>query len=200
MSVSNVIINYDENAPLNGAFTYLQTKFNKTNINDGIVRISASTTVQSLEHPVVRRDIGIGDYWYSDDVNGSWYEVDFIQNNFYLESYVLRAADRDFFSRWQVLGSDDNVHYDVVDDVIDFQKPSVEYSCIRFVCKYPKTRRSFRIVTYGKKFGSNSFKFYLYRLEFYGRFVSKRNRLLSCYCRRRVSYLSIHLVSLTISR
>ena len=152
MISSNVKLRYNPNDPLNGAFTHLQNVFGRSDINNGIVKINASSTVQNLYNPVVIRDFTNGLYWCSNDENGSWYEVDFLQNYFYLKSYVIRTYSHDFFEKWQVLGSNDGVHFDVVDDVTDFEKPTADMHNIHFVCKYPKIRRIFRIVANGKRF------------------------------------------------
>ena len=147
----------------------MQKKFNTTNINEKIVRINSSSSEQNLYNPVIKRDFAINNYWESKDENGSWYEVDFQQNLFYLKNYFIRAATGDFFSKWQVLGSNDGVNYDVVDDVTDFEKPTTDK--LVFKCKYPKVRKIFRIVTNGKRFTGDS-QFVIHRLEFYGSFIS----------------------------
>ena len=171
MISNNVKLSYHSNDPLNGAFTYLQKKFNKEDIHEDIVKITASSTKQNLYNPIIRRDFSLGTYWYSESENGSWYEVDFLQNNFYLKSYLIRTYYWDFFEKWQVLGSNDGVHFDVVDDVTDFKKPTEGHHNIFFKCKYPKMRRIFRIVANGKRF-ADSCHFVIHRLEFYGMFVS----------------------------
>ena len=109
--ITGVRLTYESSSTLNGAFTYLQTYHKRTDINNGIVKISASSVNGDINTPVVKRDLG-SDYWYSNSVNGSWYEVDFLKNNFYLEGYFIRAGPGDFFSKWQVLGSNDRYSYD----------------------------------------------------------------------------------------
>ena len=111
MIIPSLELKYDSSKPLDGAFTYLQTYHKRTDINNGIVKISASSVNGDINTPVVKRDLG-SDHWYSNDVNGSWYEVDFPKNNFYLEGYFIRAHPGDFFSKWQVLGSNDRYSYD----------------------------------------------------------------------------------------
>ena len=170
MITSNVILRYNSNDPLNGAFTYLQKKFNKENVHENIVKINASSTEQNLYNPVIRRDFINGTYWRSKDENCSWYEVDFLQNKFYLKSYVIRNYYLDYFEKWEVLGSNDGKQFDLVDDVKDFQKTAKALHNLFFKCKYPKIRRVFRIVANGKRF-SGDYKFVIHRLEFYGMFV-----------------------------
>ena len=97
MISSNVKLRYNPNYPLNGAFTYLQKKFNKENITEDIVKINTSGTEQNLYNPVIMRDFDTYSYWRSESKNGSWYEVDFLQNIFYLKSYLLRTHSQDFF-------------------------------------------------------------------------------------------------------
>ena len=168
MPITNVHLTYNAKDPLNGAFTYLQKAYNKIDISDGIIKISArGSTSQNMNYPIVNRDLGSG-YWRSSEGNGSWYKVKFLKNNFFLESYFVRAWQYDFFSNWTVLGSNDGIKYDVVDELINFKVPSSWNN--HFVCKYPKARRMFKIVTNGKDF-NNFYRFHIYRLEFFGKFV-----------------------------
>ena len=169
MITSNVRFTYKQSDTLNGAFTYLQKKFNTINIHEKIVKINSSSSEKNLYIPVTNRDCVTDIYWNSKNENGSWYEVDFQQNLFYLTNYFIRAAAHDFFSKWQVLGSNDGVNYDVVDDVTDFKEPTTDN--LVFKCKYPKVRKIYRIVTNGKRFAGD-YIFHMHRLEFYGSFVS----------------------------
>ena len=140
MILSDIEFNFDENSPLNGAFTHMQIAYKKENISDKILKIRASSTVQNLEYPVIKRDESSDYYWCSRGGEpNSWYEVDFLMNRFYLESYVIRACSWDFFEKWQVLGSDDGKHYYVVDNVTEFKKPEPwGEHLFNFVCKFPK--------------------------------------------------------------
>ena len=194
MIASDVKMVYYEHSPLNGAFTYLQKAFNRDNINDGIVKINASSTVQNLESPVVKRNIGTDSPWNSGNKNESWYEVDFLQNNFYLTSYVIRDHAQDFYSTFQVLGSNDGQRFDVVDDVTNFERPEGDaYYNILFKCKYPKRRKIFRIATKGTRFYGDH-NFFIHRLEFYGVFNS-RQFFKTCQRCNNMHYLSIWYIS-----
>jgi hypothetical protein len=197
MISSSVKLGYDPNDPLNGAFTYLQKVFGRSDINNGIVKINASSTVQNLYNPVVIRDFTDNLCWYSSSVNGSWYEVDFLQNDFYLKSYIIRDYYWDFFEKWQVLGSNDGVHFDVVDDVTNFAQPSTGLHNIHFVCKYPKMRRIFRVVANGKRFYGD-YAFVIHRLEFYGMITSSIRGLCgTCRCRNHLrSTLDLSIILL----
>ena len=171
MITSNVRLRFNPNNMLDGAFAYLQKKFNKENITEDIVKINASSTEQYLYCPVIMRNFS-GNYWRSSNESGSWYEVDFLQNLFYLKNYFIRDHANDFFKQWQVLGSNDGIHFDVVDDVKDFPTQSYGMHNILFNCKYPKVRRIFRIVANGRR-NLGDYKFVIHRLEFYGTFISK---------------------------
>ena len=168
MTVPSVRLRYRNSSPFNGAFTYLQKYFNKDEISEDIVKITSKSSGDNLVFPVEKRDLGF-DYFGSCCESDNWYEVDFLQNNFFLESYEIRDYYWDFFPSWEVLGTNDGVHYDVVDNVTGFEQPSVGHHNLHFKCKYPKTRRSFRIIVHGNRFQGDTF-FYIYRLEFYGRF------------------------------
>ena len=169
--ITGVRLAYESSSTLNGAFTYLQTYHKRTDINNGIVKINASSVNGDINTPVVKRDLG-SCYWYSNNENGSWYEVDFLKNKFYLEGYFIRAHPQDYFANWQVLGSYDGENYDVVDEVSNYTRPSSFDNY--FKCKYPKQRRIFKILTNGTRFYGN-YTFYLYRLEFYGRLTTLNN-------------------------
>lgn len=196
MILSNVEVKYDENQPLNGAFAHLQTSFKKTSISDGVVRIRTKSTVQNLALPIENKSFE-NIYWCSKNERESWYEVDFLQNTFYLTSYVIRDYHWDFFEKWQVLGSNDGRHYDVVDDVTDFKQPSYGFHNYHKNCTQPKARRMFRIVAYGKRF-YNDFFFVIHRLEFYGKFVSRLPYLSIRQCRSHISNIFI-IISFMIS-
>ena len=196
MITSNVKIRYNQNEPLNGAFAYLINKFKDQNISEGIVKINVSSTNNKHLVPVIRRDfITDLEYWRSDPINGSWYEVDFLQNNFYLKSYVIRDGERDFFEKWQVLGSNDGIHFDLIDDVKDYPAVSTfNYVNISFKCKYPKTRRIFRIVANGKR-AANDYHFVLHRIEFFGEFVMFRPDFMkTCKCKNYNSHLLFYFI------
>ena len=170
MIISDLEVKYNSNEPLNGAFAHLQIANKKENISQGVVTIKTSTNLNNFELPVIKRDFE-ETYWHSDCENGSWYEVDFLHNHFYLESYVIRAYSQDYFSNWQVIGSNDGKHYDIVDEKTDFPEPlPVTKYNLHFTCKAPKARRTFRIVTNGKRLGGSDYCFYLHRLEFFGKF------------------------------
>lgn len=176
----NVVLNYDSSFPLNGAFTYLQNYTGKTDINNGFVKTNSSSTNTGTDKnfPIVKRDIG--EYnagaWCSNDENRSWYEIEFINYYFYLEGYLIRASPVDFFSDWQVLGSNNGRDYDVIDDVSGNTQPA-SYNNF-FECKYPKTRKKFKIITNGKRFKGDN-HFCIWRIEFFGRF-SSRSKLYDC--------------------
>ena len=167
---SNIELQYHSNAPLNGALKYLQNFTKRTDINNGVVKISARSSVKNLKLPVVKRDLG-DDYFESENENGSWYEVDFLKNNFYLKSYFIRACPWCYFPSWQILGSNDGIKYDVIDEVSGYTQPASYDN--HFECKYPKRRRLFRMITNGKNLNGKSYTFFLRRIEFYGKFVSK---------------------------
>ena len=168
--ITNFDLKYQSGSTLNGAFTYLQNYYGRTDIHNGIVKINVSSTNGNHDKttPIVKRDIGDGT-WGSISENGSWYEVDFLKNKFYLEGYFIRAHPHDFFPNWQVHGSSDGENFDVVDDVSGYTQPSSYDNYFR--CKYPKQRRIFKIITSGTRFYGD-FMFHIYRLEFYGRFAT----------------------------
>ena len=80
MIISNVSINYNSNSPLNGAFAFLQNTYRKTKISEDVVKVRTKTGVNNLALPI--EDKTFDDiHWRSETDTGSWYEVDFLQNN-----------------------------------------------------------------------------------------------------------------------
>ena len=55
--------------------------------------------------------------WCSQNIENSWYEVFFNNNSFYLESYSIRTYYHDFFSEWEVYGSNDGYQGFKVDEL-----------------------------------------------------------------------------------
>ena len=179
VKVGNVNIPFKQNNMFNGAFKYLQTLSGTENICQNIVKVSASSTQTGrTELPIIRTDYNTDYYWTTQSEKISWYEVDFINNTFYLESYVIRDHAKDFHSTWKILGSNDGIKYDVVDEVTNFQRPSGTFPSLSFKCKYPKARRIFRFYKDQARF-YNDFILVFHRLEFFGRFVESRPNLCS---------------------
>ena len=179
VKVGNVNIPFKQNDVFNGAFKYLQTLSGTENICQNIVKVSASSTQGGrTELPIIRTDEDTSIFWYSQNEKVGWYEIDFKNNKFYLESYVIRDHAQDFHSTWKILGSNDGLKYDVVDEITNYQKPSGTYVNLNFTCKYPKARRIFRFYKDGSRF-VNDYLLIFHRLEFFGRFVESRHNLCS---------------------
>ena len=156
VKVGHVKIPFDPKNVFNGAFKYLQTLSGTENICQNIIKISVSSTIQgTVDIPVVRKYEDITYYWMSQSEKIGWYEVDFKNNRFYLESYVIRDHGRDFHTEWKILGSNDGITYDVVDEVTNYQRPPEAYVNYNFTCKYPKARRYFKFYKDGSRFYNN---------------------------------------------
>ena len=180
ITVGNVNIPFKSNDMFNGAFKYLQTLSGTENICQNIVKVSASSTKTGrTEIPLIKKDEDLNYYWTSQLEDVGWYEVDFKNNKFYLESYVIRDHTQDFHSAWKILGSNDGVKYDVVDEVTNFQRPSGTYVNLNFTCKYPKARRFLKFYKDRARFANDGLLVF-HRLEFFGRFVEPRHSLCSC--------------------
>ena len=169
---------YNPSSPLNGALTYLQKYHKRIDINNGIVRISSSSiySTYNISIPIVKRDLGEG-AWCSNNTEGSWYEIDFLNNNFYLEGYFIRAMSNNYFLQWKVFGSNDKINYDVVDEVSAYTQPATYNNY--FSCKFPKLRKTFKIVANGKRFANDGSYFCMRRIELYGKF-NKNPQNCSC--------------------
>ena len=165
-------LNYNSNNPLNGVFAHLKNVSKKTNISDDFIRIKPSSTLgktiygsYNMYSPIIDKNYQ-SEYWCSEDKNNSWYEIEFLKNRVYLESYFIYASQHEYFSNWKVLGSNNGIDYDVVDEVSGYTKPQGWSNY--FQCKYPKTRRFFKIVASGQRFGKDGFFLCIRKLEFYG--------------------------------
>ena len=169
--VGNVPIPYDESNPLNGSFAYLQKI---TNIEDIVFNKIVKVTVSSIENsnlaiPIIEKNES-NVFWLSQPKESNFYEVDFVDNFFYLESFVIRVRGPDFFRNWRILGSDDGINYETLYNATNYQKPSDDYENFHFDCTKKAAKRIFRYETFGNRFDGDT-RTYLHRLQFYGRFV-----------------------------
>jgi len=171
MNIGNKKISYSQNRPLDGAFKYIKNLTQTQEIVPNYVNVQVSSVyLQYLaKYPIVSSDTYTS-YWASKDAQNSWYEVDLLKNSFYLESYTIRARNCDFITDWEVLGSNDGVHYDLVDVKHNQTMPeTLSLPSMHFECEQPKTRRMFKFMPKGKNFDEN-YHFVLCNLELFGKF------------------------------
>ena len=178
--IGNVIIEYDYKNEFNGAFRYIQNLVGDNDIvSKNYVKVSVSSSNnQNPSTPVIDNTLG-DTYWQSEDIENSWYEIDFVNNSFYLESYVLRMNIVDFYKEWEILGSNDGINYEVIDNQTDFAQPSGIVINKRFICKNPLTKRMFRYQPKGTRFRGDHYVT-LHRIDFFGSFMSSHTHIISC--------------------
>ena len=181
--IGEVEIPFDSNKPFNGAFKYIQ---NVTQQNDIVfynyIRVSVPSAINQYISDPITNITATTHAWESQPKEGSWYEIDFLENCFHLEKYVLRAHSHDFFEEWNMLGSNDGVHYDTVDHVSGFKEPSGNTFVNQFFeCSNPLTKRIFRYVPKGPRFYQhNEYASVIHKLEFYGKFTKYCVNNLKC--------------------
>ena len=174
ITIGTVPIPFDPERFLNGAFAYIQNITHETDIiKNNYIKLSVSSSINgNLKVPINQKDIE-NVYFQSSNEVGSWYEIDFINNFFYLETYLLRARAHDFFSEWKIYGSNDGKNYQIVDEIFDFPYPNGDFVNLNFTCKYPSTNRIFRFVPNGLRYGNDNITI-IHRIEFFGSFISSR--------------------------
>ena len=180
--IGNVPIIYNENSPLNGSFAYIQ-KISGTEeiVKENYIKVSVSSSSnQNIELPITNQTFDTLITWYSRNEENSWYEIDFLNNFFYLESYLIRNHGQDFFREWKILGSNDGINYQEVDHKTDFQKPSETHINILFNCSKPATFRIFRYIPIGTRYLGDYYLFF-HRLQFYGSFMDAKSMKLIKY-------------------
>ena len=174
LSIGNVKIVYDQENEINGAFRYIQRITHETDIvSKNYVKVTVSSSNnENPSNPIIDNSDQIT-YWQSKDIDESWYEVDFLNNLFYLESYIFRMNKIDYFKEWKILGSNDGIHYDVLDNHTNYPMPDIEVLNRRFICQTPLTRRIFRYQTKGERYGGQHLTAF-HRFDIFGSFVAPK--------------------------
>ena len=185
--------NNETNNYFDGAITYLQTIYGTDLVSKNIIKINVMNPGNAFQNiPVTKRDdnnTNINNYYYSTDEEFSYYEIDLLNKSFHLESYSIRCNQQDFFSQWEIQGSNDGIHYTTVDYVEDFEEPTQEHHSQHVICKYPQTVRYIKYQTKDKRFGGD-FVLYLYRIEFFGYFVPQIKQ--KCTCVNSFQFISLY--------
>ena len=173
IDIGTIKIPLDENNIYADAIKYLQDLSNQEDVVDlNLVKISTSlTSTTNLKYPILKKSDDINYYFTASNPGEFWYEIDFLNNQFYLDTYLIRASDQEYFKEWKVLGSNDGIHYSIIDHIKDFTQPKNDYCSIPFKCQFPNTYRFIRLWTHGKRFNNDDLIF-IHRLEFYGAFIS----------------------------
>ena len=179
--VGNVPIPYDSAHPLNGSFAYLQKITDiKDIVFNKIVKVRVSSTNNSnLAVPLIETNETANIFWLSKDIDSNFYEVDFVDNFFRLESFVIRFHKNDFMSQWSILGSNDGIHYETLFNASDYRSNINGYGNFHFNCSKIATKRIFRYETHGVR-KVNDYYTYLHRLQFYGSFIDPTLMVKTC--------------------
>jgi len=110
---------------IDGIINYLYNLHDVNPATNGLVEVTASGS--SYNEPYVLCELGHSDSWASENVEKSWFQIDFKEKKVLLKNYTLRmfiyGAGDAHPKNWQVLGSNDGVEFKVLVDVKDGYEP-----------------------------------------------------------------------------
>ena len=138
-------IEYNSSHPWQGILKYIRTHsgFNDPH-SEGVVKVSSSSTSTGSITTPITVDSDAYDHWGSSNTENQWYQVDFQQNRVAITSYTYRAWDGDFFSEWNIFGSDDGFHWEILHHQTQFQRPSGGHHTLHFTVNYTRVKRIVR--------------------------------------------------------
>ena len=167
-------INYETNN-WSGILQYIRTQsgFDDPHSNN-ILRVSNSSYHNGNIINPITVDIDRNIYWCSKSEENSWYQISFLDNRVFIESYTYRAHYLDFFSEWEVLGSNNGFSWEVIHHKTQFLRPTNGYHTLRFTVDQILTKKVVRIVPKGTRFAGN-YHFCSYGFEFFGHFISSND-------------------------
>ena len=197
MKFVNVDIPFNEHEPLQGAFAYIQNQTNCTDIvPQKYVKVSVSSAEKSnWEIPIINKT-DENSYFPTNDINGSWYEVDLLDNYFLLDTYVIRTNQIDYFKEWKILGSLDGANYFQIDHQQNITPPSEGVHTSNYTLQEPRIIRVFRYAPIGTRYEGNH-QLIIHRLELFGKFVKYRAPYSTILCTQTTTiYLYYCLISL----
>ena len=119
--------------------------------------------------PVTQDDDGGMDYWHSQDIENQYFSVDFKNSKILLENYTYRAHSIDFQEKWQILGSNDNVNWEIICFPTGFTQPAYAYHTFNFPCKAKKPYRIIKYLSIMHRY-SGDHRITFYGLEFFGKY------------------------------
>ena len=125
----------NQEEPLNGIITALTAIANGNVHENGIVKITASSTDHSNPQQVVDR--GWNDFWFSQNKQGQWIMFDFIQRQIAISDYTIKtikfSEDSCHLKTWCIEGSLDCSNWTLIDeqdtDALNGPNKIVSFKC-----------------------------------------------------------------------
>ena len=106
--------------PGSGAIRYIKKVSKHENIHSfREIEIKVSSNKYLTSHlmtiPIGINNPSFTDYWVSDNAANQWFQIDFRSYKVIVNSYDYHASSWDYFSNWQLLGSNDETSWKVID-------------------------------------------------------------------------------------
>ena len=184
-------INYDENKPFDGILNFL-TKYTKEkdlhSSNHVHIFVSSNGTgsyrAKDLRYTIGYENEERNFYWISENIENSWYAIDFRGFKLKIDSYVYKATEADFFKRWELLGSNDNNTWiKLSESTTNFKNPTLNFTVLNEKCNENSKNNFFSLLklkVYDKRTLNSKYKLAIYGLEFFGQIYSKYDVLTNC--------------------
>ena len=168
---------YDKSKPYNGIFKYISEESHQPNIlSANLIKFKVLSESTNPDHDVFDVILGINNenhnnyYITGSNPEGQWFQIDFIKNAVVPFGYLYKANGKDFFEKFEILGSNDENSWETLDSREnefgnnDDSHKQVYYQCNQNIFL---PFRYLRFQTYGKRSFEN-YGIAIFGLEFYG--------------------------------
>ena len=172
---------YIESDPSNGLLQFVYDKKKSTFLNlEGSLEIKASSYEGSSIYQIVSNDTFVSsNYFQTGNKPNSWIQFEFNSLQVSIMSYTYRTRQHDFHEKWYLLGSNDNLTFEIIDERENSGYPSQNeneietrhYSCNQgntkaysYIRLYSDTQRS--------DYYDGQYRIPLYGFELYGQAFS----------------------------
>ena len=168
--ISSIYFPYESGCDkLKGILSYIREKAGIDNLNRYVVSRGSKSNQNYNADNIV-----LGESFAGQEPDYNWCEVDFQKGRIWITNYTWRANTIDFFKKFQVLGSDDGIHWDIIDEretTFDTSNPTISKT---FNCKNPLTRRIIKIHPLDTTWNNNR-ALWIHKLEFFGFYFSSKD-------------------------
>ena len=125
----------------------------------GLINVEVVSTLQSCDSrhaPFGVYREGCTDYWNSKNNSPSrWYQVEFKHFKVFIKGYYFAHNPIHYMRNWKILGSDNGVDWDILDERILENKPDKTKNV--YECQNPLSRRYIRYQSDSTNFDDNSY-------------------------------------------
>ena len=160
----------DPDQPLNGILAYIRTI---VGISDVTNFVKAKGSKSEPQYNAINLVLG-NDSFAGKEPDYNWLEIDFLKGRVWLTNYTWRATALDLFKEFQVLGSDDGHHWDVIDKKETVYEEGNPTRNRMFTCTNPLTRKKIRFDPLTTTHNNNNF-FWVHKLEFFGFYFTEKD-------------------------